>query len=444
MFSIFSDPFLYISPLVLLTGTATNIFTIIVFIQLGDLAKRYKGPGRSGFTIYIYLCILAVLDLSVLYFGLFIEWINQLTNFNIKNYSLIFCRLFTFSGFFFAHCSSIIMVVACSTRFIAVFFPLTANKFVSYQGIMRMLCSILLLVALFNMHYFWNMTITTQDLETLSVNQQNQIMESLNEFFNSTDYLDDESLSIFQAQNVSLSFEKSTSVCEFLQSSTHNWWNLADKLVYSIIPFILLLIFNVLILRNISKCKSQSNNVIMFYSSQHKGVVSRDALLLLDKSLVNESVPLKALSDNKVYHQTRITRSDQTQAGLEKTKRFQLVGRRFTIMLVSVSIFFLVTTLPAVVIFLLTSFLRNYLADLEQRNIQLAIRYYEILISAQRISIMLMYINHSSNFFVYMLTSSRFRQQFKRTFLNYSFLINFSTVRVFGRHRKQSPSTLYD
>lgn len=444
MYPVFqTDPFLYVSPLVLLTGTVTNIFTIIIFIQLGDLTKRYKGPGRSDFTIYIYLCILAILDLSVLYFGLLIEWINQLTNFSIKSHSLIFCKLFTFCGFFFAHCSSIIMVVACGTRFITVFFPLTAIKFVSYQGIMRMLCSIFFLVALFNMHYFWNMTIMTQNLETLSVNQQNQIMESLNELFNST-YLDDNSLLILQAQNVSITFEKSTSVCEFLRSSTQNWWNLADKLVYSIMPFILLIIFNVLILRNISKCKYHSNNVIMFYSSQHKSVVSRDALLLMDKSLINESVPLKALGDNKVYQHKRNTESDQIQARQEKIKRFQLAGRRFTIMLVSVSIFFLVTTLPAVVIFLLTSFVRKYLANLEQRNIQLAIRYYEMLISAQRISIMIMYINHSSNFFVYMLTSSRFRQQFKRTFLNYSFLINFSTVRKFGRHRKQSPSTLYD
>jgi hypothetical protein len=75
---------------------------------------------------------------------------------------------------------------------------------------------------------------------------------------------------------------------------------LADKLVYSIIPFILLTIFNVLILRNITKC-GESSNIILFVS-HHRSANSNETVLL--ERTLPESVPLDSMDAslrNKVH-----------------------------------------------------------------------------------------------------------------------------------------------
>ena len=100
----------------------------------------------------------------------------------------------------------------------------------------------------------------------------------------------------------------------------------------------------------------------------------------------------------------------------KQLKKYHLVNRRFTIMLLSLSFAFLLLTLPVVIIFLFLEYFSRQIESMDDLSKSTAS--YEWLRKAQKISTLLMYLNHSINFFLYFATGSRFRQQFYRNFFN--------------------------
>ncbi len=147
----------------------------------------------------------------------------------IKSHSQALCKLLTFCGFFFAHSSSLVMVIACATRFIALFFPLTALKLDAHNSVVRLVAATALLVALFNLHYFWNMTISAG---LGHANYSNQSRLNLEELLNSSHMgaITNKDEFLLDIQSIDFTFVKvSKGVCEFRESSSQTWWYVMEQ-----------------------------------------------------------------------------------------------------------------------------------------------------------------------------------------------------------------------
>ena len=183
----------YVPILILVLGTVGNTFSFLIFLKLGKIKvnvkqiktrlrrffvscrqnnKRNKentfnnnGNRASNgvFTVYIYLAMLALFDLSVLFFGLFNDWLTDLKIFNLKLHSSLLCKSISFFAFFSSHFSSWLLVVVSSIRLLAIYSPFQATNLTKTKNV-KIVCSVLMVsLALFNMQLYWNMEIKEID-----------------------------------------------------------------------------------------------------------------------------------------------------------------------------------------------------------------------------------------------------------------------------------------
>ncbi|CAF0955573.1 unnamed protein product [Brachionus calyciflorus] len=99
-----------LAPILLIIGGVGNPLCIIILLK----GKR-KNPT------VIYLCILAFFDFLVLYTGLLRQYINETWNYDIRNFSNVFCKLHIFMTYTFMQISSYILVSVTLNRFTIIF-----------------------------------------------------------------------------------------------------------------------------------------------------------------------------------------------------------------------------------------------------------------------------------------------------------------------------------
>ena len=99
-------------------------------------------------------------------------------------------------------------------------------------------------------------------------------------------------------------------------------------------------------------------------------------------------------------------------------KKYHLVGKKFTILLLAISFSFLILTFPVVLTYLLIDPLMKKYDKMEINESNLNFERFGYI---QKITELLMYLNHSINFYIYFITSFRFRQQFKYLFNSNNF-----------------------
>ena len=490
--------FLYIPPVILVIGLLGNIFSFCIFFKLGDLNKNFdsfsfksfyqnaktclsgsaegfKRPEatKKGLTIYLYLCLMALFDIGVLIFGLFNEWIFHLTKFDAKNYSLIVCSSFTFLSFLFSHCSSFIIVLTNGIRFVAIYNPQAATNMTKFKNVKLITYAILVTFSILNIHFFWNMELEKLDykehlnhimIKSIMVQPNKYTLSELEFFFKNPDkYMEAVDLTTIKdyVANSNYTVEQNYQ-CVPKHTFLTNIWPIADKLIYCVLPFLLVGVFNVLIVMNISKYQKLKS--LMYISRLKNEMVLNDSKLRNDllmngscqsskfnKKNEYEVISLETYKNNSSdlfcfnKHKSNINDSVATldmevKRRITEFKKYHLIGKKFTVMLLSVSVIFLVLTFPAVILFALLNTIKEKIeaSDLEKAN-----EFYERLLTAQKITLLLMYLNHCTNFFVYFLTNSRFRLQFKKNILNYSF----SCTKLLNRvrlKRYSSRSSLYD
>jgi len=184
--------------------------------------------------------------------------------------------------------------------------------------------------------------------------------------------------------------------CKIKQNSfALSIWPIVDKLVYSILPFLLIFMFNILILINISKVQKYKYTLYVSKLKQD---------LLINVASVNQSsntCQIKKLNEYNLDIKDKIIHF----------KKYHLVGKKFTVVLLAISFSFLILTLPAVFTYILIEPLTKKFEKMEINEANLN---FEMFGYIQKTTDLLMYLNHSINFFIYFITSFRFRQQFKQ------------------------------
>ena len=479
----------YVPIFILLLGIVGNMFSFLIFLKLGKIKfsfkklKRYftqcliswKRKKKSDklrknnehhasngvFTVYIYLSILALFDVSVLFFGLFNDWLTDLKIYNFKLHSSSSCKSISFLAFFSSHISSWLLVVVSSIRLLAIYSPYYATKLTKTKSVRRVCFALSLIIGLVNLHLYWNMEIKKIDKsEYLSDNiKDNLMLQTIDQ----------------QPSNASQSFttknEEDNSIwryeCKIRKNTfTQNVWPIADKLLYCFLPFSLLIVINSFIVLNIKK--SQNYKYILYVSKlispnghgvdSYSGCdielenltekirniklkdlnvlqaeIDNRALNFLNKKQANEPLP-PVLSSMHDQHRVSRLRTIEIKEKIVKYKKYHLIGRKFTVMLLGVSFAFLILTLPIVIIYVMLDKIESYIES--HADINKSIAMYELLNVAQKISYLLMYLNHSVNFFIYFSTSARFRRIF---FLDYfcdiKFRVNKKCAKLFFSRR---------
>ncbi len=169
-------------------------------------------------------------------------------------------------------------------------------------------------------------------------------------------------------------------ICEIKKTRfASNILPIMDKFVYCLIPFILLTLINMLIIKkiNVTSTNKQKYKYIAKFSS--------------------------SIDQENVFIHTNYDPSQSSKLG-----EYHLIGRKFTLLLLAKSFGFLSLTLPIVIMFVFLKQIETYIeatVDLEAMT-----RGYEILYYVQKTSYLLMYLNHSANFFIYLKFSPRFRR----------------------------------
>jgi hypothetical protein len=129
-----SKIFLSICPLLLLFGTFTNIFSLLVLSR-----KRMRKHST-----YVYLAILSVIDLMALWLGITRDYLAHGYGIYIK--SALLCKIHSFLFYFTLDLSSWILVAVSLDRFFAITFIFSAytrKLLLKIAGKPKFICSIL-------------------------------------------------------------------------------------------------------------------------------------------------------------------------------------------------------------------------------------------------------------------------------------------------------------
>lgn len=205
-----SKIFLSISPLLLLFGTFTNIFSLLVLSR-----KRMRKHST-----YVYLAILSVIDLLALWLGIIRDYLAH--GYGIYINSLLLCKLHSFLFYFTLDFSSWILVAVSLDRFFAITFIFSAytrKLLLKIAAKPKFVCSILCaFFFLLNLHFVYYVEI--------DLSKEQQVSKWLSIYSKPSKTLDSSEL-MTKLANSSLS---STTFNFYQHNSRHA--KLAEKALY--------------------------------------------------------------------------------------------------------------------------------------------------------------------------------------------------------------------
>lgn len=337
---------LYIPPIFLVIGTFGNVFAFLIL--------RNKTMTRQSTNLF--LAALAVTDSVVLYLGLLRKWLEVLINVDFQSKSVWLCKGISVLAYANSQFSVWLIIAVTIERYIVVSQPLHASRFCNLTRAKRVITLLGVIFFLLNLHFLWTVTLVKKS--------KGGVMKS-----------------------------ECDAVPQFTFLVTVVWpW--IDAVLYALLPFLLIVIFNALII-------VQTVRATTWRDDAQKG-----PMINMEKR--------KAYKDNNV---------------------------KLTVMLLSVSFTFLISTFPMAIAMVFHEAWRR--EDLNQVPMEVVVQRQLI----RTIAEMLMFFNHSINFYLYCALGQKFRNQVmktlcRRTFSNTSNMSDHSQhlycSRVNGYHQHKS------
>jgi hypothetical protein len=162
-----------------------------------------------------------------------------------------------------------------------------------------------------------------------------------------------------------------------------------DAFIYSFAPFLVITLLNVLIIREVLKARSHRQR--MQNTPEHH---------------FHQALPRRRLLGSHLVSQCRnglTTSSSSTSSTNCRRASGPGEGTKLTVMLLTVSFTFLLTTLPMNIALIFTAFWNQQKTHELHHTAQFNL--------AKTVTELLMYVNHSINFCLYCATGHKFRQQ---------------------------------
>ncbi|KAL8576892.1 hypothetical protein ACOMHN_067155 [Nucella lapillus] len=296
---------------------------------------------------YHYLACLAIADTVVLYIGLLRLWIEKLTGRDYQDSTDWVCKLTISLGYTASDLSVWLIIAVTVERYIVVRFPLKASSMINTARAKKVILFLVLLMFTINLHFFW----TVEIVERVVDRRKN---------------------------------ESSCEASPYHEHLVNEVWPWVDTFIYSFSPFIVISFLNFCIIREVLKAR-------------------------------NHRQGLQNTPEHHHPHPNRMTRVQQApgrggdggggyQNGMNQPRRSAggNEGTRLTVMLLTVSCTFLLTTFPMNVCLIFTAFWNQ-----RQHGIHATAQFG----LAKTVVELLMYVNHSVNFCLYCATGHKFRQQ---------------------------------
>lgn len=304
---------LYLPPFFLILGTFGNVFSFLIL--------RNKTMTRQSTNLF--LAALALADSIVLLVGLLRRWVADISGMELQSEANWLCKTVSVLGYSSSHFSVWLIIAVTIERYIAVSHPLHASRFCNISRARRVIGSLAFLFIACNLHFLWTVQLKT--------------------------YGDGSIVFCDAADNM-----------RYLVTVVWPW---VDATLYALAPFVLIAVFNALIILQTIRATSWRDEA-------QKG------------PLIN----------------------------VEKRKMAKDNNLKLTIMLLSVSFTFLVTTFPMAIVMV---FHNQWEKDIKDPSVPVKIVTQRRLV--RTIAEMLMFLNHSINFYLYCALGQKFRNQVIKT-----------------------------
>ena len=135
----------YVLPVVIFGGTIGNILSFAVMVR-----KKMRNTS-----VYFYLAILACWDTCVLYLSGFKTWIRVITNFELLHISNFGCKSIMFLFMVSLHMCAWLVVAMTTDRFVVVWLPLKAPIICAVRRARMITAAMFILMCAYKLYLFW-------------------------------------------------------------------------------------------------------------------------------------------------------------------------------------------------------------------------------------------------------------------------------------------------
>ena len=392
----------YLPPVLLLAGTIGNILAGVVL----STREMSRHPTSS------YLVALSIADTAVLYLGLFRFWLAGIFGLNHLDKSDAACKIINFTNTTASNLSAWLLVAVTVDRYLGICQPIKARASGASGRFSKIVIwTILFFFLLLNLHFFW--TVSSRYFVSFVRLKSTGLLST------DVDYQD------------LWHWKKGSWKCRLEDTFwASKVWPWIDMILYSFLPFALLLTFNAFIIRAITLSRRfvRSSNVeLQSYlsltksgSSKVKKSDSREKLNTYCRRLTSicqsrllcdaRTFPEGGTSENSTPPGS--SKKNLTAGSSGETRRFKLdSSTRLSFMLLVVSLSYILLTLPMSLMMIAAAFLNDMVESVELGEAKQIEASFGL---GRAIAEMLMYSNHAINFYLYCLTGTAFRHRLKR------------------------------
>ena len=381
----------YCLPFIIIIGAAFNLLSFFVMRRI------------ESTTFSFFMSIISVTDTILLFTGALNLWVFAAFNWSIVTTSTITCKLLPFLIYTALDFSILIIINVTAKKMYAILKPLEAIH--SKENVKKSVCFALLTLVIcsaINSHFLFS-----QSLNIINVNNN----------FNKT---------LIKMCTNDIRWNKFYDY----------YWPYIDATIYSFLPFILITVFNVLIIKGLLEEAKKS------YKLQEKNC-SKDALNKtgLSLALKKKNTILKIDKPNVELHSHYSNRRTAVVEFNSKNIFTQLAlaikhdkkvnkgnPKRMTGVIFMINISFIVLTMPIVILQIVNQIYINNkinkLSNLRDESIsdsigQDELSHENIFDLLKAIFEVFQYLNHSINFFLYCFSGQTFRNETKLFLLNF-------------------------
>ncbi|CAF3608406.1 unnamed protein product [Rotaria sp. Silwood1] len=368
--------------------------------------------SRRGLSSYFYLALLAIADICVLYSGGLLSIFDIGFNYHPELYSKFSCRIGFYLRHLFTYLSAWLIVAVTFERFIVVRFPFQSIHICRMHVAYGITLIIFIFFSFYASHCFFTM------------NLRPIIMQ--------TDY----------------GYHPDFIVCDLIKYQ--RLFSSIDLCFYSVIPSLLIIIFNTLIISTMfyaikqrrtylqaSSCLPTMNTSQRNPNIKTKSSSSIRTPFFRSRSVESTPAPRSFISHGRLYHNGLNKNGFQRKSQRILFDSTSATGIRLTCSLLVISFIFVLCTLPISIRHLLAEFIPGYRHT--------STTYWQI---TQLILTILMYLNHAINFVLYCLTGRAFRRECRRLLsdlwslknIRISCIVNSNTNKHHHYHQQMSLS----
>ncbi|TGZ67643.1 hypothetical protein CRM22_004706 [Opisthorchis felineus] len=250
--------FLCVPPMIFLIGTVGNLLSFSV------LCRRSMLYHPS----YMYLAVLALVDEGVLCFGLLRRWTDRLAGHRLEERHWVLCKLLNYTGVTTSCLSAWIVVAVTVERALVIKLPLHSAQSDRVKRSRVVLLCMTLAVFLIGSHFF----VTIDLVDTTSIIRDDYFAQNDTFLVNGS-----VTLAKLTAKEMIASYHiQPAQICDFREPFSTNGvkraWVSIDAAIYSYIPFLLITVFNIIILTSLRT--ANKNRSALLVNSTHAAPAS--------------------------------------------------------------------------------------------------------------------------------------------------------------------------